>query len=65
MKNAEKILQVQVKDVYGVKRVYPISADGYLLLELTGMKSFSEEHLSIVKKLGYTVIVVPTTLEAA
>lgn len=59
------ILQVQVREVFGTRRVYPLSEDGYLLLELVGTKSFSEEHLKIIKKLGYTIEVVPQTLDAA
>lgn len=59
-----KILVI-VREVFGVKRVYPISADGVLLLKLTGLKCFNEEHLGILKQLGYTLEVVPETLDAA
>ena len=65
MKNANQVLQVQVKDVFGVKRVYPLSAEGLLLLELTGMKSFSDAHLALLKQMGYTIEVIAPTLETA
>ncbi len=44
---------VRVKDVYGVKRVYPVCDKAKLLVELTGQKTFCRASLDKVKKLGY------------
>lgn len=63
--NEVKTLVVQVKDVFGVKRVYPVSGDGILLLELCGTKSFSDEHILIIKRLGYTISVLSPQLGEA
>lgn len=58
-------LLMQVRNVFGVKRVYPLSEDGRLLLELTGRKAFNDADIEIIKKLGYTIEFVPETLDAA
>jgi hypothetical protein len=58
------VVLVEVKEVFGTKRIYPVSHNGILLLELTGKKSFSSVDISIIRSLGFTVEVVPSTIDA-
>lgn len=59
-----KKIEVLIKDVFGVKRIYPNNLTGTILLELTGKKSFSEADINCIKRLGYTVEVVAPEIGA-
>lgn len=48
-------ITVEIKDVYGVKRIYPICKDAKRLCLLTGNKTFSEKDIVTIRELGYEV----------
>lgn len=50
MKN--KIL-IQIKNVYGVDRVYSVGNESRALRQLVGQKTLSPEHIKALKELGF------------
>ena len=51
-------ITVQVKDVYGERRVYPACDTSKLLLALSpGRLTFGDCQIDAIKKLGYTIII--------
>lgn len=48
-------LQIKIKSVYGVKRIYPADEIAEKFTKLINTKTFSEEHLAIIKSLGYEI----------
>ncbi len=50
-----KKIQVHVKNVYGVVRVYPVCATAKLLCKLAGGQTLSPASLATIKDLGYEV----------
>lgn len=55
-------ITVQIKNVYGVKRVYPVCGKAKLFTQMTGRKTLSENNLSIIKDLGFVVEVATPVL---
>jgi hypothetical protein len=51
-------IQVEIKNVYGVRSVYPVSDTAKLLARLAGTKTFTPSAIETIKQLGYTVSVV-------
>ena len=49
----DKDIFVKVKSVYGVDRVYPACAVSELLAGLVGNKTFSREHVRILREIGF------------
>ena len=47
-----KIIEVKVKNVYGIDRIYPMTFSNELEA-LTGTKTLSAEHIAALKKLGF------------
>lgn len=60
----ETLVQVEVRNVYGVTRYYPANMIADVLAQLIGQKTFSEAHLSLIRRLGYRVEAVHPTLPA-
>lgn len=50
-----KELEVCVKNVYGVERIYPTNAAAEELCRLIGKKTFNTKDLEILKRLGYEI----------
>ena len=52
------IVKVQVKNVYGVERIYPVNGTAIFLTSLTRKKTLDRDEIEVIKKLGYLVQVV-------
>jgi len=51
-------IEVKVKNVYGVQRIYPICANALLFCQLAKTETITSQSLDIIKTLGYRVVVV-------
>jgi hypothetical protein len=51
----EKIMQVEVKSVYGKELVYPANQIARQFALLTGQKTFSHDQLAVIESMGYTI----------
>lgn len=51
-------IQVTIKSVYGVERIFPVCKAAKLLASLTGRPTFTDKQIETLKKLGYTPEVV-------
>ena len=47
---------VNIKNVWGVERIYPACNVSNILIELMPTKTFSRDDLETIKKLGYEII---------
>jgi len=58
-------IQVEVKDVYGTTKVYPVCQKAKLFSKIANTKTLTEETLKNIERLGYQleVIVSPKYLE--
>lgn len=51
-------IKVQLKDVYGQRRIYPACDTSKLLLSMSPTRlTFDERQIDTIKKLGYTIII--------
>jgi len=57
------IVQVVMRETYGVERIYPACDTANIFTRLTRQKTFSHENIAAIRELGYTVIVVPQTVK--
>jgi hypothetical protein len=64
MGNKTNVIQVQVKTVYGVDKIYPICEDAKTFASIAGTKTLSCRDVENIKNLGFRVELVqqPTTL---
>lgn len=51
---------VTVKDVYGVRKIYPACDRAQKFARIAGTKTLTNEAIEAIKALGYTVSVRPT-----
>jgi hypothetical protein len=51
-------IQVNIKQVYGVERIYPVNDQAIILAQLTRKKTLDRADINLIKKLGYNVEVV-------
>ena len=51
-------IQVNIKQVYGVERIYPVNEQALILAQLTRKKTLDRADINLIKKLGYNVEVV-------
>jgi len=51
-------IEVKIKNVYGVQRIYPICANALLFCQLTKTETITSHALDIIKALGYKIVVV-------
>ena len=51
-------IQINIKQVYGVERIYPVNDQAIILTQLTKKKTLDREDINLIKKLGYDVEVV-------
>lgn len=59
------VIQVQIKNVYGEERIYPVSPEAKVFAEMLGQTTLTRQNVAKIKQLGYTVAVVtdaPKTL---
>jgi len=50
-----KTVKVEVRQAYGVSRIYPVNEEADLFSFLTGKKTFDTADLNFIKNLGFTV----------
>jgi hypothetical protein len=55
-------IQVKIKNVYGIERIYPINQKAIYFTHLTNKKTFDRDEIEVIKKLGYQVEVVSEQL---
>ena len=55
-------IQVNIKQVYGVERIYPVNDQAILLTQLTNKKTLDTKDIELIKKLGYKIEVVTKQL---
>ncbi len=48
-------ITVKIKNVYGHDLTYPACPVSEKLIQLTGVKTFTKQHIAIIKSLGYEV----------
>jgi len=51
-------IKVNIKQVYGVERIYPVNDQAIILAQLTRKKTLDRADINLIKKLGYDVEVV-------
>ena len=51
-------IQVSIKQVYGVERIYPINDKAVFLTQLTNKKTLDSKDIELIKKLGYQIEVI-------
>jgi hypothetical protein len=56
---SEFVVHVRVTDVYGKLVVYPVCDKAKLFASIAGTKTLTDTALRYIKKLGYTVHIVP------
>jgi hypothetical protein len=55
-------VQVNIKQVYGVERIYPINDKAIFLTQLTNKKTLDSKDIELIKKLGYQIEVITKKL---
>jgi len=55
-------LQVIIKNVYGMERIYPLNATAKIFTSLTRKKTLERDEINEIKRLGYTVEVISEKL---
>lgn len=55
-------ITVQIKNIYGADKVYPVCDTAKKLANLAGTKTFTRQAIEVIKSLGYTVNVKQATL---
>ena len=48
-------LIVEIKNVYGVQRIYAVCNNAKLITKLKQSKTLSKDDISILRELGYTI----------
>ena len=51
-------VEIKIKNVYGVERIYPVNQKAIWLTSLTRKKTLDRDEIEVIKKLGYEVQVV-------
>jgi len=51
-------IQVKIKNVYGIERIYPVNSTAIFLTSLTRKKTLDRDEIEVIKKLGYQIEVV-------
>jgi tRNA-binding EMAP/Myf-like protein len=58
-----KKVQVKIKSVYGVDKIYPISEEAQIFAEMIGQKTLTVDNIKYIKMLGYVVEVVSDAVQ--
>lgn len=61
MDRTDRTVLVEVKQTYGVERIYPCNEVALHFASLIGQKTLSRDSLRTIVKLGFDVQVVPVT----
>jgi len=51
-------IQVKIKNIYGMERIYPVNQKAVWLTSLTRKKTLDRDEIEVIKKLGYQIEVV-------
>lgn len=51
----DRVVRLQVKNVYGKLLAYPVGETALLLLKLTGKKTLDLKDIQIIKDLGFKI----------
>jgi hypothetical protein len=51
-------IQVNIKQVYGVDRIYPVNDKAIILTQLTNKKTLDKRDIELIKRLGYEIEVI-------
>ena len=57
------LAEIEVREVYGVKRYYPANATARIFAELTGKQTLSLEAIALMRKLGVGIKAVQKEIE--
>jgi hypothetical protein len=55
-------LQVIIKNVYGVERIYPVNETAKKITSLTRKKTLDRDEIEVIKSLGYQIEVLTDQL---
>ena len=55
----ENVVQVKVKNVYGVEKIYPANEAGALFAKLCGSITLTPHAIEVIKELGYKIEMAP------
>ena len=55
-------IQVNIKQVYGVDRIYPVNDKAIILTQLTNKKTLDKRDIELIKQLGYEMEVITKQL---
>lgn len=58
----DTVIQVQVKSVYGVDRIYPINQKAHQFAALLNRKTLTKADLDKIKGMGFIIEWVPITI---
>jgi hypothetical protein len=56
------LIQVQVKNVYGTDRIYPVNDTAKKVVDLLGRKTFHKEDVKKLKAIGFVIEEVPVKI---
>lgn len=51
----DKIIEVEIRNVYGNSLLYPVNATAKLFAKLLSVKTFNRDQVAGMRALGYTV----------
>ncbi len=51
----EKVITVEIKNVYGKQTIYPICDNALVFASIAGTKTLTIDTISKIKALGYTI----------
>ena len=63
LKSPQPTIRVEIKDVYGVRTVYPVCENARTFALIAGTKTLTRDTLRHVKDLGYAVVLAQPVLE--
>jgi hypothetical protein len=58
-----KKVQVKIKSVYGVDKIYPINEEAQIFAEMIGQRTLTMDNIKYIKLLGYVVEVVSDAVQ--
>jgi hypothetical protein len=55
-------LTVQIKQVYGTEKIYPVSKEALIFAQLLGQTTLTRSDINKIKQLGYEIAVATETI---
>lgn len=62
---ADKVIAVEVREIYGVPKAYPKNDAAKVLAEIAGTTTLTQRTLDLAKRLGFSVVDVSVSKIAA